>query len=320
MSGRLQNANKIEISIESKLKDYPQILTNYYYSMTDNTAMTKSVYIRYISDYMDFVKDVGRDICAINTYKEMSLNDINQYVNHIRYSKANGELTENKESIRRARIAAVKSFYAYLLDCGIIEKNPCDRVKLPKLTQDISVVSMTEDEIQHVKETIMKSNDKWAKRDLLIFTLGCRTGLRVTALCEIDIKDIDFKNRMITVVEKGNKKREIFIGKDTMEMIKRWIEERGDIPGCDALFISNRLGRISQRTVERMILKYTSDLGKHITPHKMRSTCGTNLYEKTGNVYLVADQLGHKNIANTMRYTRISEQTKRNAADILDCI
>ena len=117
-----------------------------------------------------------------------------------------------------------------------------------------------------------------------------------------------------------NNKRELFLGDDTVRMIKEWIAERGVIPECDALFISNRKTRITQRTVERIILKYTSDLGKHITPHKMRSTCGTNLYEKTGNVYLVANQLGHKNIANTMRYTRISEQKKRDAANMLDSL
>ena len=320
MSGRLQNANRIENTVEMKLKLYPMILTNYYYSMTDNTAMTKNAYIRYIADYLDYLKENNYKIEDISIYSKITLAEVNQYINYIRYSKLNGKLIENKESIRRARIAAIKSFYAYLLDCGLIDKNPCDRVKLPKLTQDINVVSMTEKEIQHVKDNIINSGDKWANRDLLIFTLGCRTGLRVTALCEIDIDDIDFNEKKISVVEKGNKRRDLFLGDDTIRMIKEWIAERGEIPGCNALFVSNRKTRITQRTVERTILKYTADLGKHITPHKMRSTCGTNLYEKTGNVYLVANQLGHKNIANTMRYTRISEQKKRDAANMLDSL
>lgn len=320
MSGRLQNANRIENTVEMKLKLYPMILTNYYYSMTDNTAMTKNAYIRYIADYLDYLKENNYKIEDTSVFSKITLAEVNQYINYIRYSKLNGKLIENKESIRRARIAAIKSFYAYLLDCGLIDKNPCDRVKLPKLTQDINVVSMTEKEIQHVKDNIINSGDKWANRDLLIFTLGCRTGLRVTALCEIDIDDIDFNEKKISVVEKGNKRRDLFLGDDTIRMIKEWIAERGEISGCNALFVSNRKTRITQRTVERTILKYTADLGKHITPHKMRSTCGTNLYEKTGNVYLVANQLGHKNIANTMRYTRISEQKKRDAANMLDTL
>ncbi len=319
MSGRLYNSHKTEMNIENRLKKYPTILSDYYYSMTDNTAATKNAYIRYISDYFDFMINNG---CVISkdSFKNITLNEINQYVNQIRFSNVNGKLVENKESIRRARIAAVKSFYSYLLDCGIIDKNPCERVKLPKLSQDINVVSMTEEEINHVKQNIINSKGKWANRDLLIFTLGCRTGLRVTALCEIDISDIDFKNKTISVIEKGNKKRELFLGNDTIKMIKEWIDERGEIPGCDALFVSNRNTRITQRTVERMISKYTADLDKHITPHKMRSTCGTLFYEKTGNVYLVANQLGHKNIANTMRYTKISEQKKREAANLLDSL
>lgn len=318
MSGRLEHTNKTETAIEYRLKSKPKILLNYYYSMTDNTAKTKDVYVRYISDYFDFLNKNGYDINDNSIFQKMTLNEINQYVNYIRYSHINNTIMENKESIRRARIAAIKSFFGFLMNCGMIEKNPCDRVKLPKLVQDISVVSMTEDEIKHVKNNIINSGNKWANRDLLIFTLGCRTGLRVTALCEIDLDDINFKEKKITVIEKGNKTRDLYLGNDTINMIQNWITERGQIEGCKALFVSNRNERISQRTIERIIAKYTADLDKHITPHKMRATCGTNLYEKTGNVYLVANQLGHKNIANTMRYTKISEQKKRDAANMLD--
>lgn len=320
MSGRLEHSNNIETAITKRLKNSPKVLSDYYYSMTDNTAKTKDVYIRYISDYLNFLKENGLDTEDKSIYNKISITDINQYVNFIRYSHSNGKIVENKESIRRGRIAAVKSFFNFLVDCNLVDKNPCERVKLPKLTQDINVVSMAEDEIQHVKNKIINSGDKWASRDLLIFTLGCRTGLRVTALCEIDIDDIDFKEKKITVIEKGNKKRDLYLGNDTIKLIHNWMRERGEVPGCKALFISSHKGRISQRTVERMIQKYTSDLSKHITPHKMRATCGTNLYEKTGNVYLVANQLGHKNIANTMRYTKISEQKKRDAANLLDAL
>ena len=320
MSGRIQNTNKIESGIEERLKRYPSILTNYYYSMTDNTATTKNAYVRYISDYFDFLTECGYDINDIEVFKKMSLDDINHYMNHIRFINVNGKLVENKESIRRTRISGIKSFYTYLVDCGIITKNPCDKVKLPKLTQDINVISMTGDEIKKVKEKIRNSNDKWATRDLLIFTLGCRTGLRVTALCELDIDDIDFGMKKITVIEKGNKSRDIQIENDTINLIKKWMKERGDIPGCNALFISNRRDRVSVRTIERMIKKYTGDLDKHITPHKMRATCGTLLYEETNDVYLVANQLGHKNISNTLRYAGISEKKKKTAARILDTL
>lgn len=320
MSGRIQNTNRIENNIEEKLKKYPIILTDYYYSMTDNTATTKNAYIRYISDYLEFLVSEGYDIYDVSIFNKMTFNDLNRYVNYIRYTKNNGTTIENKESIRRARIAGIKSFYSYLMNSCIINKNPCEKIKMPKLNQEINVVSMTEDEVNHVKERIRITGGKWAERDLLIFTLGCRTGLRVTALCEIDIEDIDFNNKKLTVVEKGNRKREMFLGDDTITMIRAWIKDRGDIPGCNALFVSNRKTRITTRTVERMIARYTDDIDKHITPHKMRSTCGTLFYEKTGDVYLVANQLGHKNIANTMRYTRISENEKKRAANILDVI
>lgn len=320
MSGRIQNAQKIEQKIEERLRRYPAILTEYYYSMTDNTAATKNAYIRYITDYFDYLVDNGYDIKDNSIFSNMKIGEINMYINHIRYSKATENHTENKESIRRTRMDGVKSFYSYLVNAGMIQQNPCNKIKLPKLNQEHNVISMTENEIQFVKRKIIESNDRWSTRDLLIFTLGCRTGLRVTALCEIDINDIDFNENRITVVEKGNKPRQLCLGSDTMRLIKKWVDERGIIPGCDALFISNRNTRISQRTVQRMIAKYTADLDKHITPHKMRSTCGTLLYEKTGNIYLVANQLGHKNIATTTIYTGISERKKRETANMLDLI
>ena len=115
--------------------------------------------------------------------------------------------------------------------------------------------------------------------------------------------------------------RDIYIGDNTIQSIRTWLVDREKYAknsAQKALFISQKGNRISNSTVERMMKKETAGFGKRITPHKMRSTCATKLYNKKGDIYLVAQQLGHKNIRNTMIYAQATEDNRRMAADILD--
>ena len=164
------------------------------------------------------------------------------------------------------------------------------------------------------------ANAKYANRDLCIITLGCATGLRVSAIRNIDIEDIDFNSKIIHVIEKGNKKRDICIGDNTIRIIKTWMEDRQRIYGNNsgALFMSQKKNRMAVRTIEEMIHNAAKGIDKHITPHKMRSTCAMRLYEKTGDIYLTAQQLGHENISNTMKYAKATEERRREAAELLD--
>lgn len=319
MSGRLENDYKIENKTKEMLIGMPSFAEDYYYSLSKKTAKTKNAYINYVNAYFQYLKQNGFDIDDINAYTAIKVSDINKYMNFISFNTTGGEIKENGESIIRVRMAAVKSFYKFLYDNDSIPSNPCEKIELPKITKEIAVVAMTKEEVGKVKENISSNGGKTKTQDLLIFTLGCRTGLRATALVEIDISDIDFDDNKIRVIEKGKKERDVYFTDDTKRLMQDWINERGAIPGCDALFVSNRKQRISQKTIGRIIKKYTSGcIEKHITTHKMRSTYATNLYEITGDIYLTANGLGHKNIANTMRYTNVSEIQKKKAAAVLD--
>ena len=174
---------------------------------------------------------------------------------------------------------------------------------------------MTPEEVAVVKERII-SDSKKPKRDLCIFMLGCRTGLRQSAITEIDISDIDFEEMKIQVVEKGNVYKDVIIDPDTVRLIRECIEERGEISDNDALFVSTYKNRITKQFMRRFFEKYAIDLNKRITPHKMRATCATNLYLQTGDIYIVADRLGHSNIENTKRYTDTVDKG-REAAKIM---
>jgi integrase/recombinase XerC len=120
-------------------------------------------------------------------------------------------------------------------------------------------------------------------------------------------------------IEKGEEERTVFLSDKMMELLKTWLYDREQIlrkcnVDCDALFISSEKQRIGITTIRDMLKKYTYNIDKHITPHKLRSTAATNLYEKTGDIYLVADVLGHHNIQNTRRYAKVSNNKRMIAA------
>lgn len=323
MTGRQEHTAQLEKKIEQKLKGAPKIIRDYSYNFGSKTTRTKAAYIGYIINFCKFFE--GEDIT------ELRRSDINRYMEHIRYRDVNGVQVENKVAIRAAKLAAIKDFYSFLMDDGYINRNPCTNIAPPKCYEEKEIVAMNPTEIAVTKKNILRGcgtqrenarRKRWRNRDFAIITLGCNTGLRCTAITEIDISDIDFSNDTIRVVEKGNKVRTIYVGKNTMEAIKKWINDRNDMDGVetDALFISNRKTRISQDAIAEIVAKYTTNLNKHITPHKMRSSCATNLYEQTGDIYLVQEVLGHKNIANTRRYAKMPESKRRTAADVLDNI
>ena len=150
--------------------------------------------------------------------------------------------------------------------------------------------------------------------------LGITTGLRVSAISNIDIDDIDFKNNVLRTIEKGGYEREIFLSDKLVDIINNWIVDRKKILGkieCNALFISTQKKRIGITTIRSLLTKYTYNISKHITPHKLRSTTAINLYDTTGDIFLVADVLGHHNIENTKRYTKVSNAKRKYAADKL---
>lgn len=324
MRGRYEHDEKWNATANKIIIGCPGYMSDYIKRFASRTASTKVNYVRKVLEFLAFVKADGRyDIENIESVAKIKTSYINGYMESI----------NNLAPVTRAnKLAAIKDFFDFLCEDEYIEVNPCSRVKPPKVEENIHVVSMTPEEISHVKDRVKNGfaeetdlektrREKWRSRDLAIVTLGCSTGLRVSSITEINLEDIDFDNNVITVVVKGNKTRECIVGNNTMDVIKSWIKDRNEIMNgidCNALFVSDRKGRISTCTVTRIVERGAGDLNKHITPHKMRSSCATNLYNATGDIYLVQEVLGHSNIKNTRRYAAVSNQKRQKAADILD--
>lgn len=317
MNGRQENNQKFEKKIASMIKEsLYDTVSDYYYSLIDKTPATKKQYIREVILFLDYI---GYDDDP-ESLKGLKTSDINKYMEHIKCNK-NGE--EKSATTRCASFYAINNFFEYLINEGYIDTNVCKKASRPKETKEKEVVSMTPEEIKKVEKHIIEESDpKYKNRDLCIFVLGCTTGLRVSSIQEINLEDIDYDNKTITVVEKGNKIRTCHIGDRTVSLIKEWLNDRKKMltghDKCDALFISNRRQRMSTLAIRHVLDVHTSILDKHITPHKMRSSCATNLYDQTGDIYLVQEYLGHKNITNTRRYARVSSEQKEKAVNIME--
>ena len=146
------------------------------------------------------------------------------------------------------------------------------------------------------------------------------TGIRVSECVGLDLSDVDFKNDGIKIHRKGGTEVIVYFSDEVEEVLKDYMEERKRIIAVDghenALFLSLQKKRISVRSVENMVKKYTRSITtlKNITPHKLRSTYGTNLYQETGDIYLVADVLGHSDVNTTRKhYAAIEDQNRRYA-------
>lgn len=326
MKGRKENEEKMLKRIKKVFKTSPKYIEEYYYTLNDKSYTTKYAYITYILDFLEFLKtEMNLNVKDIECFRKVRTSNINYYISTL------GEISNG---FKLTKLYAIKSFFDYLLNDDYVSSNPCDKVSKPKNKVEYKITSLTKDEIDVVKHNILtgcdntidqKQHKEWYKRDYAIIMLGLSLGLRVTSLSEINVEDIDFDNKEIKIIEKGNKVRSVNFSKNIEVVLKDWLADRyyilcGEKGKTDALFISNHKTRISARTISRIVKKYTYNIDKHITPHKLRSTCATNVYNKTGDIYLTADVLGHSNIANTRRYAQISEERKRKAASAMDDI
>lgn len=315
MSGRYEHQMHINKVIASGLDEYPDILEEYFRKSSGHQASYKQTLINNAKRFIDYLKSTGKEVNGTDYLSDITADDIINYLELIKVHKLkNGKTKILSDSTMLTNWNLLNNFFEFLIKQKYIKENPMDGTKefFPRYKIKKQVVYMTVDEVKTVRLNIAKHSDN-PKRDMCIFMLGCRTGLRQSAIREIDINDIDFHEMIIHVVEKGNVYRDIFIDPDTVELIKDYMKVRGNAD-TDALFLrTTEKRRITAWDMKRILEKCTIDLTKRITPHKMRATCATNLYLQTGDIYQVADKLGHANIENTRRYTNGASKGRESA-------
>ena len=320
-SGRYEKELKFENRTREKLKQLPDVVTEYYYYLVGSGSSFTTVdnYINYINSFLKFTFNGSY---KEDFYLKIRPVHINKFISSLRTKVVDGQIKRTSDSIKAVNWSALNSFFQFLVP-NYISENPVAETKRPKIKDNPNVTYLTPEEISKIMDNVnLISNDRMKNRDLCILKLGLSTGLRVSAIVQIDLDDIDLKNDQIRVTEKGDVDNYVFIGENLKEQIILWLQDREkyfNTSNTSALFISQHKKRMSTDAVRKLIAKYTEGItDKHVTPHVMRHSCATNLYDKTGDIYLCAKQLNHKNVATTQRYAEISISKKKEAANILD--
>ena len=220
--------------------------------------------------------------------------------------------------------------YRYFLKREKIISNPSALIDTPKI-HDKAIVRLDANETadlldevefgENLTDTEKRYHNKTKNRDLAIVSILVGTGMRVSECVGINIEDLDFENYAVKITRKGGNQSILYFGEEVAQALKNYIEERKQMPAKEgsenALFLSLQGKRIGVRAVQNLVAKYskTSVKLKHITPHKLRSTYGTSLYQETGDIYLVADVLGHADVNTTKKhYAEIETGHRRSAA------
>lgn len=276
-----------------------------------------------IEDYLEYLSLYNKDLTnhSINTEHEA------EEKTSVITNKT--EIT-NEERGKSRKLASLRSFYNYFYRNEMIQTNPASLVSMPKLhSKEIirlepNEVAQLLDQVEAGTKLTPKQASYHAKtkvRDLALLTLLLGTGIRVSECVGLNIYDIDFDNMGIKVRRKGGYEDIVYFGEEVEKALSDYLDQREHILPVsgheDALFLSLQNKRISVRSVENLVKKYSSLVTslKKITPHKLRSTYGTNLYQETGDIYLVADVLGHKDVNTTRKhYAAMQDYNKRKAA------
>lgn len=322
MNGRLEKELKADGKMKKKLASLPPVFTEFYYSL-EGEGKSYTTLINYINHNVDFMNYVTQGVENDDFYTVVKPADVNRYMASIRHKEVNGKIIRVGDDIRAARWTSLKVFFEFLKSNEYINENPLDKTNRPKIKTEHKVTYLAKDEINEVlNEVRLNSTEQKKSRDLCLISLMLSTGLRVSAVTQINIEDVNLENNTIRVVEKGNKIRTISFGDNLGALIWKCIEDREKyFPGAEtnALFLSQWKRRMTTQAVRDLVSKYTENVqGKHITPHKLRASAATNLAASGMSIQAIAKVLGHENIQTTKRYVEVLDEEANQAVNILD--
>ena len=210
-----------------------------------------------------------------------------------------------KSSIGR-KLAAIRSFFRFLLRRGTIARNPAELIATPKKEQRLPFHL----DIDQATSLMESPNDdqKYALRDRAVLELLYSSGLRVSELTALDIGELDLSAGMVRVTGKGGKERIVPVGSRALESLQEYLDQRGDGAIGGALFLNTRGGRINRRSVARIVDAHVLRIAafKRISPHTLRHTFATHMLEGGADLRAIQELLGHASLSTTQKYTHVS--------------
>lgn len=291
------------------------------------------VFFHFLVECNPVYQDYQPQDFSLRDLERLQASDIEEYLDYLKvYQNTDDKMITNGEKGLARKFSALRTFYRYFYKRQMIENNPTMLVDMPK-QHEKAIIRLDADEVAMLLDYVESCGsrltgqkkvyyEKTKERDLAILTLLLGTGIRVSECVGLDVNDVDFKNDGIRVTRKGGNEMVIYFGDEVRFALENYmINSRAattPLPGHEhALFLSTQRRRMGVQAVENMVKKYAGQItpNKKITPHKLRSTYGTSLYKETGDIYLVADVLGHKDVNTTKKhYAALDENRRRMAA------
>ena len=326
------------LRLRELLKSMPPFAKDYFRAIEPTTSTrTRISYAYDIRIFFQFLleenpafREKTMQDFTVDILDQLKPIDIEEYLEYLKVYDTNDNLKTNGERGLKRKMVALRGFYAYYFKREMIKTNPTVLVDMPKIHEK-AIVRLDADETASLLDYIEHCGDflsdqkkiyweKTKRRDLALVTLLLGTGIRVSECVGLDISDVDFKNNGIKVVRKGGNEMIVYFGEEVESALLDYLEERQGITAIagheNALFLSTQRRRIGVQAVENLVKKYAGAIttSKKITPHKLRSTYGTSLYQETNDIYLVADVLGHKDVNTTKKHYAAMDDKRRRAA------
>lgn len=332
---------KYTTMLREMLKELPPLCQEFFRGIQNDTMVrTRYAYAFDLRIFFRFL--VQQPEYADKKVSELTFSDLNKvttstiedYLSYIAYySDDDSNEYINGERARARKLSTLRAFYKYFCRKEKLTTNAPSLVNQPTI-HDKAIVRLEPNEVANLLDIVQSGEGLTEKqkqfhkrtqaRDLAILTLFLGTGIRISELVGINIDDINFSENEFSIIRKGGNQDILVFGDEARAALLNYMLEREHMNACEgheeALFLSLQNRRLTVRAVENLVKKYAAIATpqKKISPHKLRSTYGTNLYRETGDIYLVADVLGHKDVNTTRKhYAAVSEDRRRLAAKVV---
>lgn len=278
-------------------------------------------------------RDKNPEQIKLSDLAQLDVSDIEYFLSYLSNYEINGKKERCTETGKARKLSTLRAFYKYFFNKNLLPANTPTKVTMPKIHEKEIIRLDSNEKVDEIGEMLYavesgsgltrKQKDFHEKtkfRDVAIITLFLGTGIRISELVGLNVDDIDFNTNSFVVTRKGGNRATLYFNDEVATPLKNYIElsrVNDASPDEKALFLSLQQKRISTRIVQELVKKYARIASplKKITPHKLRSTFGTNLYKTTGDIYVVADCLGHKDVNTTKRhYAALTDDIRKKAA------
>ena len=329
----LKNLDRIDVL----LQELPLFCEDFLRGIeTRSSVLTRLNYCYDLRIFFDFLvkkRFRGKQVTdlTLEDLERVTDTDIEIYLSYLSNYTFRGKRLSCDERAKARKLSAVRSLFKYFFNKGLIEVNNTAKVPTPKLHEK-EIIRLEQDEVSSLLDVAEEGNglsdhaegyhSKTKIRDIAILTLFLGTGIRISELVGLNNESIDFTTHSFLITRKGGNQGVVYFSEQVGDAIAAYIAQKEEDPRVPAdehaLFLFMQYRRITVRAVENLVKKYAKIVSplKKITPHKLRSTYGTSLYRETGDIYIVADVLGHKDVNTTRKhYAAITEDHRRSVAN-----